>query len=82
MSFAYRINWHIAPPHVARARQIPSLSRGLICQSYKMSEYSLSNQQYSKQICLFYLYFDSKDNTMNIDITMMLDFEKFRLQNS
>jgi hypothetical protein len=27
---AYRINWHISPPYVARARQMPSLRRGLI----------------------------------------------------
>jgi hypothetical protein len=26
----YRINWHIRPPYVARARQIPSLRGGLI----------------------------------------------------
>jgi hypothetical protein len=26
----YRINWYISPPYVARARQMPSLRRGLI----------------------------------------------------
>jgi hypothetical protein len=26
----YRIYWHISPPNVARARQMPSVRRGLI----------------------------------------------------
>ena len=33
---AYRINWHISPPYVARARQMPSLRGGLIAKGFTM----------------------------------------------
>ena len=32
----YRIIWHISPPYVARARQMPSLRRGLIAKGFTM----------------------------------------------
>jgi hypothetical protein len=29
--YNYRINWHIVPPYVARAGQMPSLRGGTVC---------------------------------------------------
>ena len=33
---SYRIYWHIRPPYVARARQMPSLRGGLIAKEFTM----------------------------------------------
>jgi hypothetical protein len=35
-TFSYRIIWHIRPPYVARARQMPSLRGGLIAKGFTM----------------------------------------------